>query len=101
MKFKDACKLNEMPYINYFDKPFDLEIEKYNNQPNKFLEFLEEILAGKEKKDKYGSVIRLLGLIKNSFIDNMVRDSLLIQWLNQKKLYSSFLSLINRYRIKE
>lgn len=49
-----------MPHIDYGDdhELFDLEIETFKDMSN-FIQYLDDIIDGKPKKDKYGNVIRL------------------------------------------
>jgi len=52
--------LTEMPYIEVSNKIFDLELEKYKTQPEKFVHKLQSILQGEKYTDKYGNSIQLL-----------------------------------------
>lgn len=51
-------KLTEMPHINYGKNVFDLEIESFRSVHD-FIEYLEDILDGEIKVDKYGNEINL------------------------------------------
>jgi len=55
-KYKKIFK--EMPYVNYGDIMFDLEVERFRNIKN-FLDYLDDIINGKVKTDKYGNEIDL------------------------------------------
>lgn len=48
-----------MPYIEISNQIFDLEIEKYKNNPEKFVLKLKSILQGDKHTDKYGNTIQL------------------------------------------
>jgi hypothetical protein len=49
----------EQPYIEIGKDIFDLEIEKYAKDKNKFVQKLKSILQGNKHTDKYGNVIHL------------------------------------------
>jgi GR25 family glycosyltransferase involved in LPS biosynthesis len=49
----------EMPYIEVGNDIFDLEMEKYAKDKNKFVQKLKNILQGNKHTDKYGNVIHL------------------------------------------
>jgi hypothetical protein len=51
--------LCEMPYIEVGEDIFDLEMEKYAKDKNKFVQKLKSILQGNKHTDKYGNVIHL------------------------------------------
>jgi len=51
--------LCEMPYIEVGEDIFDLEMEKYAKNKNKFVQKLKSILQGNKHTDKYGNVIHL------------------------------------------
>jgi hypothetical protein len=51
--------LCEMPYIEVGNDIFDLEMEKYAKDKNKFVQKLKSILQGNKHTDKYGNVIHL------------------------------------------
>ena len=57
---REFTKLEEMPHINYGKdhELFDLELETFKDIEG-FLKYLDDILEGKPKKDKYGNVINL------------------------------------------
>ena len=50
--------LTEMPHIDYDGDMFDLEMETFKKGSD-FIYYLEDILDGKIKKDKYGNVIKV------------------------------------------
>jgi hypothetical protein len=51
--------LCEMPYIEVGEDIFDLEMEKYAKNKDKFVQKLKSILQGNKYTDKYGNVIHL------------------------------------------
>ena len=61
MNFKTLVEqiLCEMPYIEVGKDIFDLEMEKYAKNKNKFVQKLKGILQGNKHTDKYGNVIHL------------------------------------------
>lgn len=79
MQFEKIVKelLCEMPYIEISNQIFDLEMEKYKDRPEKFVQKLQSILQGEKHTDKYGNTIQLttpeeknifLKKVKNSYI---------------------------------
>ena len=57
---REFTKLEEMPHIDYGKdhELFDLELQTFKDIEN-FLKYLDDIIDGKAKKDKYGNVISL------------------------------------------
>lgn len=52
--------LTEMPYIEISNQIFDLEMEKYKGNPEKFVQKLQSILQGNKHTDKYDNTIQLV-----------------------------------------
>ena len=80
-------KLQEMLHISYDNnhETFDLEVETFKDMES-FLQYLDDILDGKIKKDKYGDVINLKSRKdKIDFIQNL-KENPMFQALVKHKL---------------
>lgn len=71
--------LNEMPYIEVSNQIFDLEMEKYKDVPEKFIEKIKSILAGEKHVDKYGNTIELTTLEQRQEFLKKIKLNLMIK----------------------
>ena len=93
MKFKDVY-IKEMPHIEFAGKYFDLELEKYEDIKD-FFKDLNQILSGEEKRDKYGSVIKLSDeQEKEQFVELLKKDNFFMALLKKYKILSIFNTII-------
>ena len=89
-------KLLEMPHVDYGKDHdlFDLEVETFKDMES-FLQYLDDILDGKVKKDKYGDVINLKSRKdKLEFIQSL-KENPVFQALVKHKLSSNERRLLN------
>ena len=67
-------KLQEMPWIEYSNKIFDLELENYH-KASELISFLKNLFDGQKYTDKYGNDIQLKSLNdKLDFIEALSSD---------------------------
>ena len=92
-------KLIEMPYIDYSNKVFDLELEKLKSV-EAIIDYIIDILKGKKFKDKYNNVIEIKSLrdkqeflneLKHNYIFNNIVKSKFSN--NEKKLLSVIMDI--------
>lgn len=96
--FKDY--LLEMPYVSldFHNKhiDFDLELELYQKDIDKFIDLITRILNSHEVSDKYGNIIHLTDDDqKKQFIHELTRNQILSMFL-QKYHHLNTLKLLLR-----
>jgi hypothetical protein len=71
--------LAEMPYIELSNQIFDLEMEKYRDSPEKFVELIQSILQGNKHTDKYGNTIQLSAPEEKELFRKKIKLNIMIQ----------------------
>lgn len=71
--------LCEMPYVEVSNQIFDLEVEKYKNTPEVFVQKLKSILSGKKHVDKYGNVMQLATPEQKTHFLKFIKNNVLVQ----------------------
>jgi len=81
--------LTEMPYIEISNKIFDLEIEKYKNKPEKFVQKIQNILQGNKYTDKYGNTVQLLTPEEKEVFRKKIKLNLIVKGFLPGDLFNS------------
>ena len=81
--------LTEMPYIEVSNQIFDLEMEKYKDKPEKFVQKLQSILQGNKYTDKYGNTVQLLTSEEKKQFRKKIKLNLMIKGFLPGDLFDS------------